>query len=183
MYNETSRFYVVDKDYNEITRITGLYELARVVQPLIKQKVVGECFKTFDVLWGYDTYEIVYHDIDYVIYNEYDHIVPIHIINSVDVPERPCWWCRGERRGNFTFRSGPVPYTGNSRKWKHHNRSNISFMNEAKASYGREKYLRPKRGRGIIEIVYDLRWEDPVPRSAHFDKRSWKKVKKRKQWM
>lgn len=76
------------------------------------------------------------------------------------------------------FRKGPVPGTG-----KHHFHfadyyRSPKITSEKRWNEAHEEYVRPKRRPAALP---DAR--DDVPRRNSFNKYSWKKQKKRKQWM
>jgi hypothetical protein len=79
---------------------------------------------------------------------------------------------------NYIYRYDPVPHTGNHRwkfgRWyKRPKTTQERRWNEAYKGYVRGK----RRGKYLIDA-----WDD-YPRSDCFIKRSWKKNKKKKQWM
>lgn len=189
MYNETSRFQVVDRNYDVVQTITGWYELARLTQDYIKKKIVGNSFNYLYPVWEYDRWyenlKWVKAPIEYIIYNEYDCIVRVEDIREVEVKSR--WedprWKRNNNwrsRSDFRFRIDPVPHTGKGMRNTGYNVGRKrQYMNEVRQSYGNEEYIRPKRTHGIGVVSG---WDDEY-RGDIFNKYSWKKNKKRKQWM
>ncbi len=76
--------------------------------------------------------------------------------------------------GYLGFRNGPVPYTGVNHGYNYYR--NIKTTQERRLNYAYEGYTRGKR-RNL-----PCSWDD-INRSDVGIKQSWKKNKKRKQWM
>ena len=84
----------------------------------------------------------------------------------------------------WVFRKDPISGTGRRKhSWKYTKAAQKKgrFRQERKAVLGNAQYTRPKRIKGAF---YPDRWDDSLDlRGDVYIKRSWKKIKKRKQWM
>jgi len=81
-------------------------------------------------------------------------------------------------RYNFVFRSTPVPFTG-VKRWKFRNfYKRPKTAQERRWNMAHKKYARGRRSKKYLP---DSWWD--IPRSDSFVKRSWKKNKKKRQWM
>jgi hypothetical protein len=91
------------------------------------------------------------------------------------------FWYRHQKTALIAhFRFDPVPGTGNrgSRRFGNwYKKPKTTQERRLSYAYG-EKYVRGARRDGNLPNAYD-----DYPRSDRFIKRSWKKCKKRKQWM
>lgn len=80
------------------------------------------------------------------------------------------------------YRKDPIPFTGRlRRRFGHFYRKMNSCLQERRANITAKEFgvhVRPKRTNRYLPDP----WDD-LPRGDCFNKRSWKKNKKRKQWM
>ena len=86
---------------------------------------------------------------------------------------RYSWRC--EHVNYLGFRNGPVPHTGKRNSYRNNFR-HIRTTQERRLNYAYPEYTRGER-RNLPDL-----WYDKI-RSDIYDKHSWKKQKKRKQWM
>ena len=183
MYNEGSNFFVVDRNYDVVQVICGLTQMRKLAQPYVESNIVGESFNLLENSWLGDLYITRNVKVDYIIYDENDVIVPTKFIMAVMIERYQSNPRRDRDRKvlyeGWKYRCDPVPYTGKDRRWRARHR-NFRFMNEVRQTFGNEEYIRPKRIRGIGFVDG---WYDDDYRSDTFIRRSWKKNKKRKQWM
>ncbi len=86
----------------------------------------------------------------------------------------------GRHVGDPVFRYDPIPHTGRNRwSFGHYYRSQIKTTNERRQSFACDpKYIRKKRNYVSLPNV----WDD-YPRSDRGHDKSWKKTKKKKQWL
>ena len=189
MYDEKSRFYLVDRNYETDEVIVGLEELARRTKNLIRAGVIGEHFNPVKDGWINDGFERIKpywrkSTIEFIIYDDENRVVPLHILDGIKVEET----ARGYKRlyrgtVNWTFRRDPVPYTGKG-AWGYKSQGEVrhqKFIGELKQSIDADG-CRPKRVKALKFFSVWLRYDDEY-RSTVFSGRSWKKCKKRKQWM
>ncbi len=81
--------------------------------------------------------------------------------------------------GDPVFRYDPIPHTGNRWSFGHYYRSRIKTTNERRQSFACDpKYIRKKRNYVNLPNV----WDD-YPRSDIGHGKSWKKIKKKRQWL
>lgn len=120
----------------------------------------------------------------YVVYDEYDNVVPVrsyeHSIYHHYKQPNPIWRHHGNSwrvlHENYPgFRNGPVPYTGNDNWCFSNYYKTPRTTQELRWNCAHKKYTRGKR-RSLPSS-----WSD-YPRGDKYIK-SWKKQKKRKQWM
>ena len=117
--------------------------------------------------------------IEFIAYDEFYNLIDYEVLED---------WASGSRKtykqftnknyGDHTFRCGPVPGTG-KRTWSFYNyyrapKTKNEMIANSDVEY--QEYVRPRRK------LIPSAWED-IPRSDRDNKRSWKKQKKRKQWM
>ena len=131
--------------------------------------------------------ETVLAPVTYVAYkscpDEYDEVIPIKTF-EYEIPYRcgypnprklrRTWYWKSEHNNYPGFRNGPVPYTGkclNSNWYRH-----PCTRQERRLNYAYKGYTRGKRR----NLPTD--WDD-YGRADIRIKQSWKKRKKRKQWM
>ncbi len=129
--------------------------------------------------------------IEYIIYDYTGKVINIEYLkkdinNFVSKPSDPTYfWCspswamRHRNQGNYIFRHDPVPGTG-QKGWKFKNFYKTASCLQERKLYGdldHRKYGRGKR----YPINLPNPWDDNT-QSRVFNKKSWKKVKKRKQW-
>jgi hypothetical protein len=125
-------------------------------------------------------------EVDFVIYTEEWKVLPktelykiyndfLEYFDRKKLMSWPQSWTVGCK--NFRgFRNGPVPHT--------HKRSSGSCYRQPRTNQERrtacrdKEYVRKSRNKTNLPTNYD-----DVRRSDSFVKRSWKKIKKRKQWM
>jgi hypothetical protein len=77
----------------------------------------------------------------------------------------------------WEFRKDPVPHTGHS---KYRYRRSQKFVSELKALLGYKEYARPGR---LQTLKYMSLWDGDDYRSDMYNRYSWKKNKKKRQWM
>ena len=126
--------------------------------------------------------------VDYVVYDAYFRVVPKEFLlkdldkfinGDYNKDYKASWWTPYSQP---RFRVDPVPSTGRKRwRFGHFYRHANTCMQERRANVSAEEfdvYVRPKRGSNYLPDP----WDD-IPRSDCHIKKSWKKNKKRKQWM
>jgi len=140
----------------------------------------------------------------YLIKDEYDRIINsmdlkkdsanhIHTTKRwIDSPYGGYWewkvappWHNRKPDPNYPeFRRGPVPGTGKYKRWKSNRRNPGMLLGEAKAweAHSNLKKVRLHRRRNF-NLLLGIWWDDPAFRASSKDKHSWKKNKKKKQWM
>lgn len=126
--------------------------------------------------------------VKYLVYDEEYNIVPCkeldklyteaaHRHNIYPVRRSKYKWRWHYMPDNYPgFRNGPVPGTGRGRGYSYHRAPRTTH--ERRWSLADKEYTRPKRN---FRMLPDT-WDD-IPRSDARIKRSWKKQKKKKQWM
>lgn len=78
----------------------------------------------------------------------------------------------------YYYRASPVPDITNNR-WSGRGHRHMRTTQERRMTYAcDEKYIRGKRRRTYLPH----NWDD-IMHGSYFNKRSWKKNKKRRQWM
>ncbi len=124
-------------------------------------------------------------NVDYVAYRSNDEVVPVRSIEyniyqiswkhpNPNRGRRHCCWKTHDP--NYPgFRNGPVPHTGGG-KWYHNYNKRMRTTQERRMNCAHTEYTRGKR-RNLSSS-----WDD-IGRSDMIIKQSWKKQKKRKQWM
>lgn len=125
-------------------------------------------------------------NVKYVVYDEEYQIVPCKTLDSLYYQLANTYSIYPISRYNTRwyyipdnypgFRNGPVPGTGRGRGYNYHRSPKTT--NERRWSLADKEYTRPKRN---FRMLPDT-WDD-IPRSDVRIKRSWKKQKKKKQWM
>jgi hypothetical protein len=181
MYTEKDVFYVIDRNNDIVVTIQGYTHLVRVTMEYIASGIIGNSFKKND--WFNKPFAPC--DVERVILDKYYNVVPVHQIRAdyvekkeqVTYYHRKCECC-------WEFRKDPVPGMGVKKYgfwYSKANQKKQQFKQERTFSFGNEKYLRAKRGRSGFDSKR-WRWEEDV-RGDIFIKRSWKKKKKKKQWM
>ena len=183
MYNDQSRFYVIDRDYDVVGVFKGYQSLLTQCYDAITDGRVGDTFKTkFHTYslsgWTYKTTEI-----EYIVYDYDDMVVRSYQLRRdiTDYSIERVWTPHKRKRNEhvWEYRKDPVPGTGKCRwgcyKFLRHPR----FAQDLRESLGHAGHPRTKRMQklGFVNI-----W-DETNRSDRYDKYSWKKNKKRKQWM
>ena len=131
--------------------------------------------------WYYTNYTKTFEVVSYVVYDQF--------LNGVDCKrvERDAAHADDFIVSSFSyrpwktnspnypgFRNGPVPYTG-VRHWGHYHRK-VRTTQELRANEDHKEFTRGKR-RNLPS------WYDDVRIAERDNKYSWKKQKKRKQWM
>lgn len=118
--------------------------------------------------------------IKYIVYDEYMNLVDYEILDNFALKNRGRDHKQFRRSsfGNHEFRRGPVRWTGGSRYrlYNYFRGPKTTAELRANCDPDYEQYVRPRR-KIIPTECYDVR------RSDRDIKRSWKKNKKRKQWM
>lgn len=114
--------------------------------------------------------------IEYIAYDEYYNLIDYKVLE--DWASNSCKQYKQFSRNNYgdhEYRNGPVPGTGG---WKNgHYFRRPKTRNELKANCDPDHKEYVRKGRWVPSS-----WDD-IPVSADRIKRSWKKQKKRKQWM
>ncbi len=180
MYDSNSRFYVFDCDNDVVQVIDGYENLIRLTYSHIKAGTIGDSFnKLVDYYNPYDrAFVRVKEKIDYVICDVVFRVVPVQrIIQDKDVLNIYVGYSgrRYRKKGSWEFRKDPVPGTGNGR-WHSYWRHPKTTQERKITCSCNDRYTRGKR-RNLPNT-----WDD-IRRSDILVKHSWKKLKKRKQWM
>jgi hypothetical protein len=122
--------------------------------------------------------------VQYVVYDSYFVVVDKkELFEALDNYEnRPYNRCRRRGRQRVEFRKDPVPFTGRG-KWKFGcwYKTGIDCMQEKKAAEAAQQMGIRVRGRRTKNYLPNS-WDD-LQRGDCRIRRSWKKQKKRKQWM
>ena len=175
------KFYVSNgEQYWEFKTINEIFCHKSPVQP-ISIKNIGHNFNDtyIDGEYGYpDTKRI---KVDYVVYDYLWRVVRKEIIaEALEQPRKDFnfrRWNWGRVLENYLgFRAGPVPHTGRSKYNFYAYYRSISTTQERRWNCAHKKYTRGSR-RNLRSA-----WDD-IRRSDRDIKHSWKKQKKRKQWM
>ena len=155
----------------------------------INFQTIGHSFN--DTYWstvkrGILTYYDKRVKVDYVVYTEDWKVLPISMLRDIyqkfitkfDNYRRYSWvyqWTVGYK--NFQgFRNGPVPHTRKRGKYRAYRHPQTN--QERRLSCLDKEFVRKSRNKTSLPTNYD-----DIRRSDINNKRSWKKNKKRKQWM
>ena len=129
------------------------------------------------------SYETELVPVTYVVYDDEDNVIPVktfeYYCHGYEHPGPEGKAGRYKRspwviKGHPGFRNGPIPGTGGYGNGSWYRRPKTT--QETKMNCAHTEYTRGKR-RNLVT------WWDDVPRSDSFIKHSWKKQRKRKQWM
>jgi hypothetical protein len=126
-------------------------------------------------------------NVKYVVYDEDYNIVPCKVmdklyresarLSNIYIVERYNTRWRWRIHGNYPgFRNGPVPGTGRGGKYNYLRTPRTT--QERRMAIAHKEFTRGRRRFRTLPCA----WDD-LPRADRQDKHSWKKQKKRKQWM
>jgi len=178
-------FYVVDKDYELRYIYYGYHELFQYCYNAIQEGVVGNSFartKEGQVDIYHNFVSCMRPKCSYIIQNALGETIPVQLVikefialgykeNRYKTYKRaPVYW---------EFRKDPVPGTGTGR-YRKRLRRRQKYAQELRCNIRDAEYARPKRKE---EIHYLSLWAYDQYRSDIFNFYSWKKCKKKKQWM
>ncbi len=130
--------------------------------------------------------------VEYIIYDYTGKVINVEYLrNDINdfVPkprDSTYWWCSPSRamwyrnQDNYIFRCDPVPGTG-QKKWKFKNFYKTANCLQERRLYGDPHHRIYGRGKRYPCNLPNS-WDDNT-QSRVFNKKSWKKAKKKKQWM
>ena len=124
--------------------------------------------------------------VQYIVYDAHFAVVnKKSLLDALDKHEKSTYnWKAWRRYGSVRveYRKDPVPYTGGNRwSFNHYYKTGNSCMQEKKAAEAAQQMGVRVRGKRTKTWLPDP-WDD-YRRADSFIKKSWKKQKKRKQWM
>ncbi len=177
MYRPDAVFYVVDADYDIVQVIQGYRNLVQMSYDYISCGIVGNDFKNPDE----NNQPLgIYCKTECIIVDECFKVVPTYVIKKDYIPPYP--YRIHVKPGDWIFRQGPVPGIHKIRYTKIR-RSSCNFPElrescsyDTYESYEYSVSTRAKRINELKMAIYNRR-------SDVFNKYSWKKRKKSKQWM
>lgn len=130
--------------------------------------------------WPLPFSEYVKEPVEFVVFDAYNRVVNLEYLSKdlEKLPEKkwPSWRLRRIRNNWLGFRNGPVPYTGYGNKAGGCYFRSPRTTQELRRNSWDEKYARKRRCRRHLPNA----WDD-LPSSGYG--KSWKRQKKRKQWM
>lgn len=189
MYHDKSKFKVLDTDYDIVQVIVGYDRLIEVAIYGVMTGQVGTHFNEYTLPYGDSLFKIPMEKPELIIVDDEGRSIPAQRIweeagrPTLEEYQRKNWAKRKKRYlpKGVKFRRDPVPGTGGYTKCNFYR--HIRFLQEWKASVEDQEYIRPKRRRGILGYEYYIQWYEFPTRGDYYIKKSWKKQKKKKQWM
>jgi hypothetical protein len=196
MYNIEKKecFYVLDRDnnhyefetYEKLLRWLDRHRIIYIFWRKKKQGKIDSVGNSWNELREVVQYNfspqypiLVKEPIKFIVFDAHNRIINLeYLLEDLEkLPEKEFslydWRDRRIARKRLIFRAGPVPYTGYGNKAsKYHYRHPKTTQEKRRNCW--DKYARAKRCK--ISNV----WDDPSYRKRE---RSWKRQKKRKQWL
>lgn len=173
----TKKYYVVGKgQYWEFNSVREIFHYKSPAQP-ISYQIIGHNFN--DSYFDFDKFERI--KVTYVVYDYLIRVIRKEDLEELYTNEEPVrskqfLRLENEKTNYPSFRCGPVPHTGYSRYSFYNWHRAPRTTQERRLNCKYKGFTRGKR-RNLVSA-----WDD-VSRSDRLIKQSWKKQKKRKQWM